>query len=130
MFISYQYIFDNFKNGDVFYDKELQRFEFVEKKQYANSLKEIKIIDHEGSDASIYNYTKLSRILLSMGYSGNLKKSIFWDKNILLTEDFADSLLDEQHENIIIEYKNMLEMGVKNGLISKKEYKELIDNII
>ena len=127
-FISYEYIFNNFKDGDVFYDRQLRRFEFVEIKD-SGVVKEIISIDEEGDFCSIYNYTKLSRILLSMGMFKRAKIWILWDKNVLLTEQCADELLDDEHENIIKEYKNMLSEGFNNGLISEKEYHELLENI-
>lgn len=127
-FISYEYIFNNFKDGDVFYDSQLRRFEFVEVKDLG-MIKEIISIDEEGNLCSVYNYTKLSRILMSMGMFKRAKKWVFWDKNLLLTEQCADELLDDEHENIINEYKNMLSEGFNNGLISEKEYHELLENI-
>ena len=107
-FISYEYIYNNFKDGDVFYDRQLRRFEFVEVKDLG-MVKEIISIDEEGNFCSVYNYTKLSRILLSMSMFKRAKKWIFWDKNVLLIEQCADELLDDEHENIIDEYKKILQ---------------------
>lgn len=128
-FISYDYIFNNFKEGDIFYDRELRRFEMV--KTFTHGLiKEIVIVDENGYESSVYNYTKLSRIILSTGLPFHrIKKSIFWDKLILLSEECADELIEEEQGDIIIEYKDMLKDGVETGIISKKEYKELIENI-
>jgi len=127
-FISYDYIFNFLKPGDIFFDKELKGFYLLEKIENG-ILKELKIVDEDGSCFSIYNYTTVSRILLSMGIFKRIKQTIYWDKSILLSEEFANELLDKQHEEIVIDYKNMLKDGMKNGLITEKEFNELIERL-
>lgn len=127
-FISYEYVFDNFQEGDSFYDRKLLKFEFLSKKDFG-LIKQINLIDENGKFSSVYNYTKLSRILISMGLFKRLKKCIFWDKQILLTEKMADDILDDTNNQIIEEYIEMLKNGVENGIISNDEYNELIHSI-
>jgi predicted N-acyltransferase len=129
-FISYEYVFNNFHPEDSFYDKELMRYEVIQTSLNNGMVKEIKVVDESGSISSIYNLTKLTRILLSMGITSRIKNYIFWDKPLLLTEDFADKLMDEQHKDIVDEYKNMLLDGVQKGLISDKEYRELMSRVV
>jgi len=127
-FISYDYIFDNFKEGDVFFTKDLKAYFFMWKLKNG-IIKELRIIDEDDVESSVYNYTMVSRILISMGLVKRIKQTIYWDKSILLSKECADELLDKQHDKIIIEYKTMLEDGKKNGLINEKEYKELIGRL-
>ena len=127
-FISYEYIFNNFQPEDVFYDKELRKYT-VTKIIKNGSIKEIRVIDNYSTVSSIFNYTKLTRILLSMGISSRMKDYVFWDKPLLLSEDFADELIDEQHKEIIEEYKNMLSDGLQKGLIGETEYIELLERV-
>ena len=123
-FISYDYIFDNFKEGDVFFTKELKAYFLLEKSKNG-IIKELIVVDEDEVESSVYNYTMVSRILISTGIVKRIKQTIYWNKSILLTKECADELLDNQHEKIVTEYKSMLEDGKKNGLISEKEFKEL-----
>ena len=127
-FISYDYIFENFKEGDVFFTKELKAY-FLVCKLKNGIIKELIVVDEENIKSSIYNYTMVSRILISTGIVKRIKQTIYWNKSILLTKECADELLDEQHDKIVTEYKTMLEDGKKNGLISEKEFKELIERL-
>ncbi len=125
MFLSYDDIFEKLEIGDFFYDKNLQRFQVLDKLTTNFFIKELIFDDDDGNLKSIYNYTKLTRFLISMGINKNLQKNSFWNKTILLTEESANKLILKKQNDIIIEYNKLLKIGFQTGIINQEELKEL-----
>jgi len=123
--ISYKHIYRYYKKGSFFYDKELNKFQVVNKLQNG-MMKLIVYSNADGKNHTTYNITKASRILLYLGIEFlKIKENVHWDKKLFYSEDYTNKLKKQNQKQILIDYENTLKEGIKKGIITKEEYETL-----